>query len=48
MYHQMLLPGVLSAPNMITYNPKSVASWKMRPMIYYAWSNPEDIVPAAR
>jgi len=46
MSYQMLLPGVLSAPNMLTFNPKSIESWEMRPMSVYHWINPENIVPA--
>jgi ABC-type transport system substrate-binding protein len=41
-----LSPGVVVVPEFITYNPKSISSWNMKPTLTGAWSSLEEAVPA--
>lgn len=45
-YHWMLEPGVVSVPDAVVYNPKSIKSWEMRPGIFLVVNSPENIVLA--
>lgn len=45
-FDQMLEPGIVSVPEAVAYNPKSIKSWEMRPGIFQVVNSPENIVPA--
>ena len=45
-HHWTLSPGVVVVPEFITYNPKSVSSWNMKPTLTGAWTSLEEAVPA--
>ncbi len=45
-FEQMLEPGIVSVPEAVAYNPKSIQSWEMRPGIFQIVNSPENIVPA--
>ena len=47
-YDWTLQPGVVVVPEFITYNPKSIASWEMKPTLTGAWTSLENAVPARR
>jgi hypothetical protein len=45
-YEWTLQPGVVVVPEFITYNPKSISSWEMKPTLTGAWTSLENAVPA--
>jgi peptide/nickel transport system substrate-binding protein len=45
-YDQMLEPGIVSVPEAVAYNPKSISGWEMRPGIFLVVNSPENIVLA--
>jgi len=44
LFYEMLEPGIVSVPEAIAYNPKSISSWEMRPGIFQVVNSPENIV----
>ena len=46
LFYEMLEPGIVSVPEAIAYNPKSISSWEMRPGIFQVVNSPENIVIA--
>jgi ABC-type transport system substrate-binding protein len=48
MHHWMLMPGTVTIPVLLVYNPRSIESWNMRPSLGGPISSPEMIVPAER
>jgi ABC-type transport system substrate-binding protein len=47
-HNWMLIPGTVTIPVLLVYNPKSMRSWNMRPSLGGPISSPENIVPAPR
>ncbi len=45
-FDQMLEIGVVSVPDAIAFNPKSIKAWEMRPAIFFNVNSPENIVLA--
>jgi peptide/nickel transport system substrate-binding protein len=45
-YDQMFEPGLVSVPEAVAYNPKSISAWDMRPGIFLVVNSPENIVLA--
>jgi ABC-type transport system substrate-binding protein len=46
MHNWMTIPGTVTIPVLLVYNPKSIDSWNMRPSLGGPISSPEMIVPA--
>jgi ABC-type transport system substrate-binding protein len=45
-FDQMFEPGIVSVPEAVAYNPKSISAWDMRPGIFLVVNSPENIVLA--
>lgn len=48
LFDQALGVGVVTVPQFIIYNPRSIASWEMSPALFVGVNDYENIVPAAR
>lgn len=46
MYNWMLMPGTITIPVVVVYNPNAIKEWNMRPSLSGPISSPELIVPA--
>jgi peptide/nickel transport system substrate-binding protein len=45
-YNWVLSPGVVVVPEFVTYNPKQISAWNMKPTLTGAWTSLEEAVPA--
>ncbi len=48
LHNWMLASGVVSLPQLVVYNPRSIQSWDMRDCFECEFNSPELIVPASR
>ncbi len=46
MYNWMLMPGTITIPVVVVYNPNAIKEWNMRPSLSGPINSPELIVPA--
>jgi hypothetical protein len=46
MYNWMLVPGTITIPVVVVYNPNAIKEWVMRPSLSGPINSPELLVPA--